>query len=271
MANIHATALVDPAAKIGSDVEIGPYCVVGPQVELGEGAVLHSHVVVTGRTRLGEGCRVYPFASIGHIPQDQKYRGEESSLVIGDHTVIREHATINPGTAGGGMVTRIGSHCLLMVGCHVAHDCELGDHVILVNNATLAGHVTVGDHAILGGLSAVHQYVRIGAYAFIGGMSGVTADVIPFGMAIGAGRVATLAGLNLVGLKRHNFPREEIQGLRQAYRELFATEGTLKERLEDVEKLFSSNGLVKQIIDFMRSDSDRSYLTSSVGAPNLPN
>jgi UDP-N-acetylglucosamine acyltransferase len=267
MNKIHATALVDASARLGSDVEVGPYSVVGPEVELGEGVVLQSHVVVTGRTRLGKGCQVFPFASIGHMPQDMKYRGEESRLEVGDHTTIREHVTINPGTEGGGMVTRIGSHCLLMVGAHVAHDCTIGDHVILVNNATLGGHVTIGEYAILGGLSAVHQYVRIGAYAFIGGMSGIPHDVIPFGMAIGAGRVATLAGLNLIGLKRHEFPREEIHELRQAYRLLFSTEGTLKERLIDVDKLFSANLLVKQIIDFMRTETDRSYLPGNASPP----
>jgi UDP-N-acetylglucosamine acyltransferase len=257
MANIHATALVDPSAKLGPSVEIGPFCVVGPHVELGDGAVLHSHAVVTGRTSLAQGCQVFPFASIGHVPQDQKYQGEASSLSVGAETIIREHVTINPGTEGGGMVTRVGSHCLLMVGAHIAHDCQLGDHVILVNNATLAGHVTIGDHAIVGGLSAVHQFVRIGAHAFIGGMSGVTADVIPFGMAIG--NRAALSGLNVVGLRRQGFPREQIHELRQAYRMLFSSEGTLLERLEDVENMFSANPLVEQIVQFIKSRSDRSF------------
>lgn len=257
MVKIHATALVDPAARLGSDLEIGAYSVIGAGVEIGDGSILHSHVVVTGSTKLGRECQVFPFASIGHIPQDMKFNGEQSSLVIGDHTVIREHVTINPGTEGGGLVTKVGSHCLLMVACHIAHDCRLGDHVILVNNATLGGHVTIGDHAIIGGLSAVHQFVRIGAYAFIGGMSGITADVIPFGMAMG-GR-ANLAGLNIVGLKRHGFPREQIHQLRQAYRMLFSAEGTLKERLEDVENMFPENRLVGQVVNFIKSESDRSF------------
>lgn len=257
MATIHATAEVDPRAKLASGVAIGPFSVVGPDVELGPGAVLHSHAVIAGRTRLGEGCQVFPFASIGHAPQDQKYRGEESRLEIGSHTIIREHVTINPGTEGGGLVTRVGSHCLLMVGAHIAHDCQLGDHVILVNTATLAGHVSVGDYAIVGGLSAVHQFVRVGAHAFVGGMSGVEKDVIPFGMVLG--NRAALSGLNIVGLKRHGFSREQIHELRQAYRMLFASEGTLMERLEDVEKMFSANPLVQQIVDFIKTRSDRSF------------
>lgn len=267
MANIHATAVVDPNAELAPGVEIGPFCVVGPQVRLGDGLVLHSSAVVTGRTSLGEGCQVFPFASIGHAPQDQKYHGEASSIEIGSRTIIREHVTISPGTEGGGMVTRIGSDGLLMVGAHIAHDCQLGDNVILVNNATLAGHVTIGDHAIVGGLSAVHQFVRIGAHAFVGGMSGVTADVIPFGMAVG--NRATLAGLNIVGLRRQGFPREQIHELRQAYRMLFSNEGTLMERLEDVESIFGSNPLARQVIDFMKTDSERSFcVPNNVATPN---
>ena len=265
MANIHATAVVDPNADLGADIEIGPFCLVGPQVKLGHGVVLHSHVAVAGRTTIGDSCQVFPFASVGQIPQDQKYHGEQSSLEIGSHTVIREYVTVNPGTAGGGLVTRVGSHCLLMVGAHVAHDCQVGDHVILVNNATLAGHVTIGDHAILGGLCAVHQFVRIGAYGFVGGMSGVEKDVIPFGMVLG--NRAYLSGLNIVGLKRHGFPRDQIHELRQAYRMLFSSEGTLMERLEDVENMFASNPLVRQITEFIKSHSDRSFCVPNNNVP----
>jgi UDP-N-acetylglucosamine acyltransferase len=265
MANIHATAVVDPNAELGAGVEIGPFCVVGPHVTFGDGVILYSNAVVTGQTTFGGGCQVFPFASIGHIPQDQKYHGEASSIEIGQKTVIREHVTINPGTEGGGMVTRIGSHCLLMVGAHIAHDCQIGDHVILVNNATLAGHVTVGDHAIVGGLSAVHQFVRIGAHAFVGGMSGITADVIPFGMAVG--NRAALAGLNVVGLRRQGFPREQIHELRQAYRMLFSSEGTLMERLEDMENMFSANSLAQQIIEFIKTHSDRSFCVPNNNVP----
>jgi UDP-N-acetylglucosamine acyltransferase len=265
MANIHATAVVDPSAKLGTNVEIGPFCVIGPDVELGDGIVVHSHAVITGRTTLGPECKVFPFASIGQAPQDVKFHGEPSTLTIGAKTIIREHATVNPGTEGGHMSTKVGSNCLLMIGAHVAHDCEVGDSVTLVNGATLGGHVTIGDGAIIGGLSAVHQFVRIGAYAFIGGMSGITADVIPFGMAIG--NRANLCGLNIVGLKRKGFPRDQIHELRQAYRMLFSTEGTLKERLEDVESMFSTNPLTKQVIEFIKTQSDRQFCVPNNAAP----
>jgi UDP-N-acetylglucosamine acyltransferase len=265
MANIHATAVVDPSAKLGTNVEIGPFCVIGPDVELGDGVVVHSHAVITGRTTLGPECKVFPFASIGQAPQDVKFHGEPSTLTIGAKTIIREHATVNPGTEGGHMSTKVGSNCLLMIGAHVAHDCEVGDSVTLVNGATLGGHVTIGDGAIIGGLSAVHQFVRIGAYAFIGGMSGITADVIPFGMAIG--NRANLCGLNIVGLKRKGFPRDQIHELRQAYRMLFSTEGTLKERLEDVESMFSTNPLTKQVIEFIKTQSDRQFCVPNNAAP----
>ena len=265
MANIHATAVVDPSAKLGTNVEIGPFCVIGPDVELGDGVVVHSHAVITGRTTLGPECKVFPFASISQAPQDVKFHGESSTLTIGAKTIIREHATVNPGTEGGHMSTKVGSNCLLMIGAHVAHDCEVGNSVTLVNGATLGGHVTIGDGAIIGGLSAVHQFVRIGAYAFIGGMSGITADVIPFGMAIG--NRANLCGLNIVGLKRKGFPRDQIHELRQAYRMLFSTEGTLKERLEDVESMFSTNPLTKQVIEFIKTQSDRQFCVPNNAAP----
>jgi len=265
MANIHATAVVDPSAKLGTNVEIGPFCVIGPDVERGDDVVIHSHAVITGRTTLGPECKVFPFASIGQAPQDVKFHGEPSTLTIGAKTIIREHATVNPGTEGGHMSTKVGSNCLLMIGAHVAHDCEVGNSVTLVNGATLGGHVTIGDGAIIGGLSAVHQFVRIGAYAFIGGMSGITADVIPFGMAIG--NRANLCGLNIVGLKRKGFPRDQIHELRQAYRMLFSTEGTLKERLEDVESMFSTNPLTKQVIEFIKTQSDRQFCVPNNAAP----
>jgi UDP-N-acetylglucosamine acyltransferase len=266
MANIHATALVDPSAKLGANVEIGPFCVVGPHAELGDGVVLHAHVVINGRTMIGKKTKVYPFAALGHPPQDIKYHDEPSTITIGTNTLIREHVTIHPGTETGKMATRVGSNCFLMIGAHIAHDCQIGDNVTLVNNATLGGHVSIGDGAIIGGLSAIHQYVRIGSYAFVGGMTGIGADLIPFGMAIG--NRANLSGLNIVGLRRRGFPREQIHELRQAYRMLFSTEGTLKERLEDVEALFSKNPLVKQVIDFMKSESDRSFcVPNNVATP----
>ena len=259
MAQIHSTAVVDSNAKIAETAVIGPYCVVGGDVEVGDGVELVSHVSLTGRTSVGDGTKIYPFASIGSPPQDLKYRGEPSRLIIGKNNQIRESVTMNPGTEGGGMVTRIGDNCLFMVGAHVAHDCILGNNVILANNATLAGHVIVGDHVVLGGLSAVHQFVRIGKHAMMGGMSGSAADVIPFGMVIGA-RNGGLGGLNLVGMKRCGFSRTEIHAMRAAYKMLFAPEGTLQERLDQVETEFPDSAAVKEVTDFMREDTSRSYL-----------
>ena len=255
MTNIHATAIVTPGAEIADDVAIGPYCVIGENVKLSEGVRLKSHVVVDGHTNVGPGTVIYPFSSIGSPPQDLKYGGEPSVLQIGANNVIREHVTMNPGTEGGGMITRIGDNCLFMVASHVAHDCHLGDHVILANNAALGGHVSVGDWAILGGLSAIHQFVRIGRHAIVGGMSGVEHDVIPYGSVIGDR--ARLAGLNLVGLKRRGFGRDVIHDMRRAFRLLFAQEGTMTERLADVSDLFNSIEPVMDIVDFIQIESAR--------------
>lgn len=255
MARIHPTAIVDPGAELAGDVVVGPYCVIGGQVALASGVSLKSHVVVEGRTTIGARTRIFPFASIGHEPQDLKYDGEPSSLEIGCDNTIREHVTINPGTKGGGMVTRVGSHCLLMVGAHVAHDCQLGDHVIMANNATLAGHVVVEDYALLGGLSAVHQFVRIGRHAMIGGMSGVERDVIPYGQVMGDR--ARLYGLNIIGMQRRGFSRDDIQGLRSAYACLFADKGTLAERVDEVARRFAGIRPVDDLIAFIRADSSR--------------
>lgn len=252
---IHPTAIVEKGAELGEGVHIGPYCLVGARARLGDGVRLHSHVVIEGDSEIGAGCEIFPFASIGHKPQDLKYAGEASRLVIGANTVVREHVTMNPGTAGGGLLTQVGSNCLFMVGAHVAHDCRIGDHVIFANNATLAGHCRVGNYAILGGLSAVHQFVRIGAHAFVGGMSGVENDVIPFGSVIG--NRAYLGGLNIVGLKRQGFDREAIHNLRKAYRLLFSYEGTLIERVDDVAKMFPGDENVLSILAFINEASDR--------------
>lgn len=253
---IHASAVIDPAARIADDVSIGPFCVIGAEVEIASGCEIISHVSILGRTRLGEKCTVYPFASLGSAPQDLKYKGEKSTLTIGAGNTIREHVTMNPGTEGGGMETRVGDHCLFMVGAHVAHDCRIGNHVILVNNATLGGHVEVGDFAIIGGLSAVHQFVRIGAHAMIGGMSGVEHDVIPYGSVMG--ERANLAGLNLVGLKRRGFDRDEIHALRAAYRQLFESEeGTLAARAEAAAKTFAGQAAVQEILAFARGAGKR--------------
>ncbi|GAB4250348.1 acyl-ACP--UDP-N-acetylglucosamine O-acyltransferase [Deferrisoma sp.] len=230
--NIDPRAVVAEGAQIAEGVEIGPFAVIGPNVRIGRGTTVGAHAVVDGWTTIGEGCRVFPFASVGTVPQDLKYAGEEARLEIGDRTVIREFTTLNIGTAGGGGVTRIGSDCLLMAYSHVAHDCQLGDHVILANSVNLAGHVTVEDWAIIGGLSAVHQFVRIGAHAFIGGCSAVTLDVPPFVSA--AGNRAKLFGLNLTGLKRRGFSDASLKALRRAYRTVFQSNLTLEKALAEI-------------------------------------
>ena len=253
--SIHSTAIIDPAAQLGADVVIGPYCTIGANVKLGDRVHLVSHVVIDGRTTIGADTVVYPFASVGLRPQDLKFKNEPGMLEIGTNNQIREYVTMHIGTEGGGMTTRVGNNGLFRVGSHVAHDCKLGDNVILANNATLAGHVTIGDFVIVGGLSAVHQFVRIGSFAIIGGMSGVEKDVIPFGLV--KGERAHLAGLKMVGLERRGFGREEIRALRSAYRMLFAHEGTLAERLEETAAHYKEQTQVAQIVEFIRSASDR--------------
>ena len=256
---IHNLAVVEDGAKIGQGVRIGPFCTVGPQVELGDGVELVSHVAVWGITKIGANTTVYPFASLGHRPQDLKFAGEESTLNIGAHCMIREGVTMNPGTAHGRMSTDVGDHCAFLANSHVGHDTVVGNHCILSNNVMLAGHVTVGDYVIFGGGSAVIQFSRIGSHAFVGGMSGLQNDLIPYGMAMG--NRAHLAGLNLVGLKRRGFSREAIHDLRRAYRLLFAQEGTLKERIEDVASEFAEHPQVHEILDFLREGGDRAVCT----------
>ena len=258
-AAIHPSAIVDPQARLGEGVRIGPYCMVGADVSLGEGCELISHVVVTGRTTIGPRTRLFPFASIGHQPQDLKFHGEPSTLTIGADCMIREGVTMNPGTEGGGLTTVVGDRCVFLANAHVAHDCQVGDAVIFSNNVMLAGHCKVGNFAILGGGSAVHQFCRIGAHAFIGGLSGVENDVIPYGIAIG--NRAHLAGLNIVGLKRRGFSREVIHDIRRSYRLLFADEGTLQERVEDVGTEFASHTVVNEILAFIREGGNRSICT----------
>jgi len=255
MSNIHPTAIIEDGASIGEDVSIGPYCLVGNKVVLADKVRLESHVVISGFTQIGAGTHIFPFASIGHNPQDLKYKGETSRLEIGSNNIIREHVTMNPGTKGGGLLTKVGNNCLFMVASHVAHDCLVGDSVILVNNATLGGHVKIGDFAIIGGLSAVHQFVRIGRHSMIGGCSGVENDVIPYGSIVG--NRAHLSGLNLVGLKRRGFSRDTIHDLRRAYRLLFSQEGTQAERMADVSELFPNIEPVMEILEFMGAESSR--------------
>lgn len=250
-ATIHPTAIIHDGAKIGADCAIGPYCVVGAKVTLGDRCTLHSHVVVEGNTTIGDECEIFPFASLGHKPQDLKFKGEDSRLVIGSKNTIREYVTMQAGTSGDRMETTIGDNCLFMASTHVAHDCIVGNNVILANCATLAGHVTIGDFAFVGGLSAVLQRVRIGHNAMIGGMAGVENDVIPYGLVMG--ERATLAGLNYVGLERRGVEKSEIQILRSAYKKLFEAEGTLAQRIEKLASDPANNNLVDNIVKFIQA------------------
>jgi UDP-N-acetylglucosamine acyltransferase len=248
--SIHPMSVVDPKAQLGAGVRIGPFCTVGPDVVLGEGVELVSHVAVAGRTTIGPRTRIYPFASIGHPPQDVKYRGEPSTLTIGAECQIREGVTMNPGTEGGGMITSVGDRCFFLANSHVGHDSRLGNNIIFSNNVMCAGHVTIGNFVIVGGGAGLQQFIRIGDHAFIGGGAGVLSDVIPFGTI--RDNPAHLVGLNLIGLRRRGFTREQIHELRRAYRLLFADEGTLTERVEDVAAEFASHPLVHEILDFIR-------------------
>jgi UDP-N-acetylglucosamine acyltransferase len=263
-ASIHPSAIVEDGAKLADGVTIGPFCIVGSDVSLGEGVELASHVVVTGRTTVGARTRIFPFASIGHQPQDLKYKGEASTLDIGSDCLIREGVTLNPGTAGGGMKTTIGNSCAFLANSHVGHDCHVGSNVIFSNNVMLAGHCEVGDFAILGGGAAVIQFARVGAHAFLGGMSGLEQDLIPYGMALG--NRAYLSGLNIVGLQRRDFSRSQIHDLRRAYRLLFAQEGTLMERVQDVAEEFKDHPTVMEIIAFIKAGGKRSMCTPKNGA-----
>lgn len=256
MANlIHPTAIIEDGAKLGKNVKIGPYSIIGPKVVLGDNVEIKSHVVISNKTIIGEGTKIFPFASIGEITQDLKYKGDETELTIGKNNIIREYVTMNPGTEKG-TKTIIGDNCLFMISSHVAHDCIVGNNVIMANNATLAGHVTVGDFAIIGGLSAIRQFVRIGEHAMIGGMSGVEDDVIPYGMVYG--QRPGLMGLNLVGLKRRDFSREEITNLRKAYEMIFeANEVNFIEIVHKAKHHFANNNIVSRIIEFIETAKDR--------------
>lgn len=260
----HPTAVIEAGAKLGAGVKIGPYCVIGADVTLGDGVELLSHVVVTGRTTIGARTRIFPFASIGHQPQDLKYHGEPSTLTVGADCMIREGVTLNPGTEGGGMSTTIGDSCSFLANSHVGHDCHVGNNVVFSNNVMLAGHCWVGDFAIVGGGAAVIQFARVGAHSFLGGMSGLENDLIPYGMALG--NRAHLSGLNIVGLQRRGFSRHDIHDLRRAYRLLFAAEGTLIERTEDVAQEFAGQPIVQEILEFIRAGGKRSLCTPKEAA-----
>ena len=254
---IHSTAIIDSKAKISENVHIGPYCVIGPNVEIKENTEIQSHVNISGHTKIGKGNKIYPFVSIND-PQDLKYNGEPTNLVIGDNNKIREYVTINPGTVGGGGKTIIGNNCLFMVSSHVAHDCQLGNNIIIANNVAIAGHAIIDDHVIIGGNSAVQQFTRIGKMAMIGGMTGVLHDVIPYGLS--TGNRNSLQGLNLIGLRRSKFENKDILGLSDAYKEIFATKN-LTENLSKLNGSFKDNPLVKDVIEFITKDKKRSICT----------
>ena len=255
MTKIHPTAIISPKAQIDSNVQIGAYCTIGDNVSIGNGTILKTHVSIEGKTTIGKNNEIFPFASIGCAPQDLKFSGEDSTVEIGDNNSIREHVTIHRGTKDGIMKTKIGNGCLLMVASHIAHDCIVHDNVILANNATLAGHVEVFENAIIGGLCAVHQFVKIGQHAIIGGMSGVEKNIIPY--AVVKGERAFLAGINLIGLKRANFLKDDIRQLQKFYKNLFDKKNTLEGNLENLKKEFNESRLTKNIISFIEDGNSR--------------
>ncbi len=254
---IHPTAIIHPKAQIGERVEIGPFCTVGEHVHLADEVKLVSHVAIDGHTKIGKGTQIFPFTTIGMVPQDLKFHGEESRVEIGENNNIREHVTIHAGTEGGGSLTKIGNNCLLMVGSHVAHDCILGNHIIMANNATLGGHVEVGDYAVFGGISAVHQHVRIGESAMIGGMSGAERDVLPFCMVMEK-RIG-LEGINYLGLKRRGFDKDEQHAMRGFF-SFLQEEGVTEEKLKKLDPELLQSKAVQVAIDFASKPSKRGYL-----------
>ena len=255
---IHSSSLIDKKAKISKNVKIGPFCYVGPHVELCEEVELISNVHIEGNTKIGKGTKIFPFASIGTQPQDLKFKNEPNSLDIGEHNIIREYVTINPGTEGGGSKTLVGNNCLFMISSHIAHDCKIGNGVIIANNVPLGGHVTIEDSVVIGGNSAVQQFTRIGKMAMIGGMTGVLHDVIPYGLS--TGNRNSLQGLNLIGLRRAKFENKDILGLSEAYKEIFATKN-INENISKLNGSFQENPLVKNVIDFITKDKKRSICT----------
>ena len=255
---IDKTALINKEAKIHPSAKVGPYSVIGPKVEIAENVIIHSHVNISGNTKIGKGNIIFPFASIGNDPQDLKYNGEETSLIIGDNNKFREYVSINPGTIGGGGSTKIGNNCLFMISSHIAHDCNVGNNVIIANNVPLGGHVTLEDNVVIGGNSAVQQFTRIGKMAMIGGMTGVLHDVIPYGLS--TGNRNSLQGLNLIGLRRAKFDNKDILGLSDAYKEIFASKN-INENISNLNGSFKENSLVKNVIDFITKDKKRSICT----------
>ena len=255
---IHKTAIINSKAKISTNVEIGPYATIGPNVEIGENTLIQSHVNITGNTTIGKGNKLYSFASIGSDPQDLKYKGEETTLIIGDNNTIREHVTINTGTVQGGGLTKIGNNNLIMIGAHIAHDCIIGNNIVMANNTAIAGHAEIEDFVIIGAKCGVQQFTRIGKRAMIGGMTGVLRDVIPYGLSTGNRNY--LNGINVVGLRRDKVSNKDILGLTDAYKEIFKTE-VLSENLKNLNGKYTDNPLVKDVLDFINKDKKRPICT----------
>ena len=251
---IHPTAIVNSKSKISSNVEIGPYCIIGPDVEIGSNTKLHSHISIIGNTKIGKSNEIFPFVSIGTDPQDLKYKGEKNSIIIGNNNKFREYVNINPGTLQGGTITKLGDNNLLMVYCHVAHDCNIGNNIVLANNVQVGGHVTIEDNAIVGGSCAIHQFSRIGQLAMIGGMTGVLSDVIPFGLSLGNRN--NLVGLNIIGLRRAKIINSDIKLLQKFYDSVFIDQN-FRANIQNIEEELKKNKYVKKIIDFVETDKRR--------------
>ena len=255
---IHKTAIIDPKAKISTSVKIGPYTIIGPDVEINDNTIIQSHVNINGHTIIGKHNNIYPFASIGSDPQDMKYKGEKTKLVIGENNTIREYVTINPGTTQGGGITKVGNNNLIMISAHIAHDCVIGNNIVIANNAAIAGHAIIEDYVVIGGNCGVQQFTRIGKMAMIGGMTGVSRDVIPYGLSTGNRNY--LNGINVIGLRRSNISNSEIIGLTDAYKDIFKTE-SLNDNLNKLTGKFKENNLVKDVIDFINKDKKRPICT----------
>ena len=255
---IHNSSVIDKEAKIGKNVKIGPFCYIGPKVHIGDNVEIISNVHIEGNTKIGKATKIFPFASIGTLPQDLKYKGESNSLEIGENNTIREYVTINPGTEGGGRKTVIGNNCLLMISSHIAHDCNIGNEVVIANNVPLGGHVTIEDSVVIGGNSAVQQFTRIGRLAMIGGMTGVLKDVIPFGLSFGNRNY--LRGVNLIGLKRKRYDNKKIIELNAAYKKIFSSKN-LHENLSKINGEYKENDLVAEVIKFISKDKKRAICT----------
>ena len=251
---IHPTAIIDSKSKISTNVEIGPYCIIGPDVEIGPNTKLHSHINIIGNTKIGSNNEIFPYVSLGTSPQDLKFKGEKNFIIIGDNNKLREYVNINPGTSLGGTVTKIGNNNLFMVYCHIAHDCNLGNNIVLANNVQVGGHVVIEDNAIIGGSCAIHQFSRIGNLAMIGGMTGVLSDVIPFGLSLGNRN--NLVGLNLIGLRRAKIPNEDIKLLQKFYNLVFVNQN-FRTNIQNIDVEMRNNIYIKKIINFIETDKRR--------------